>query len=148
MPPARSSAGVAPRVVGVALLLAAWVWVCLGGRGYIREAARAAAVPGAPPGPSSSDRQASPAEPQPPAASPEPDPPQPERPIRFVWADDRPSLRLADVARVDFLLRLQGDVRGSGLEPEPDDVFDLTRRRIGIDGEAFGFLEFQVEREL
>ncbi|MFB3855626.1 MAG: porin [Vicinamibacterales bacterium] len=80
--------------------------------------------------------------------APPSEPAQPPRPIRFVWSDDRPSLRLGRFARIDFLLRLQGDLRGSGLEPPQDDVFDFSRRRVGVDGEALGFLEFQVEREL
>jgi phosphate-selective porin len=69
--------------------------------------------------------------------------------VRFVWANDRPSLRLwADRVRLDFRARLQGDVFGGGGESGGRDAFDLRRRRVGVDGVVGGFLEFEVERDL
>ena len=65
--------------------------------------------------------------------------------MRVDW-NPRPSIRFGDVARVDFRLKLQGDFRDS--DPEQEDVFDFRRRRAGIQGELFGRLQFEVEREL
>lgn len=61
----------------------------------------------------------------------------------------RPSIRIGNVARIDFRLKLQGDYRG--FDPEQDDdleAFELHRRRAGIQGVLFRRLEFEVEREL
>lgn len=70
----------------------------------------------------------------------------------FRWTD-HPSLRLGPGTRVDFRVRLQGDLQDSGVElPESgDDVgssIDVARRRIGIDGEILNLFDYQVEGEL
>lgn len=68
--------------------------------------------------------------------------------IRFVLGK-HPSLRVGGL-RVDFRARFQGDWRdfASDASPRPDDVFDLHRARIGIEGTFLKYLEYQVEREL
>jgi phosphate-selective porin len=69
-------------------------------------------------------------------------------PVRLVFPG-RPSLRFGSAVRVDFRLRLQGDVRS--FSPDrggDDDTFELTRRRFGLQGTAFEYFEYEVEREL
>jgi phosphate-selective porin OprO and OprP len=73
-----------------------------------------------------------------------PEPP----PFRMDW-NPRPSIRLGDIARIDFRLKLQGDFRSFDPEQDPDlDTFELHRRRAGIEGVLFQRLEFEIEREL
>ncbi|HVH26627.1 MAG TPA: porin [Vicinamibacterales bacterium] len=68
----------------------------------------------------------------------------------FVW-DERPSFRFHDDIRIDVRARFQADVRRSydgadvraGLR-----TFELPRRRVGIEGELFNHIEFEVEREV
>jgi len=70
----------------------------------------------------------------------------------FRWTD-HPSLRLGSGTRVDFRLRLQGDVQHSGVEltetgEDAGSSVDVARRRIGVDGEILNIFDYQVEREL
>jgi phosphate-selective porin OprO/OprP len=69
----------------------------------------------------------------------------------FRWSD-HPSLRLGPGTRVDFRLRLQGDLQDSEASRSDDDVdgasVDVARRRIGIDGEILNLFDYQVEREI
>ena len=69
----------------------------------------------------------------------------------FRWTD-HPSLRLGPGTRVDFRLRLQGDLHGSEALPLDDDAdrsgVDVARRRIGIEGEILNLFDYQVEREI
>jgi phosphate-selective porin OprO/OprP len=68
-------------------------------------------------------------------------------PVRLVFPG-RPSLRFGSALRVDFRLRLQGDVRSFSPESASDDeAFELTRRRFGLQGAAFEYFEYEVERE-
>jgi phosphate-selective porin OprO/OprP len=67
---------------------------------------------------------------------------------RVDW-NPRPSLRIGDVARIDFRLKLQFDFRTfSPDQPEDDGTFVLHRRRAAIDGTLFKRVDFQIEREL
>ena len=82
------------------------------------------------------------------AQSQEPAQEPPPRPVRMDW-NPRPSIRLGSVGRIDFRLKLQGDARTFDPEQDADlDTFHLQRRRAGIEGELFGRVEFQIEREL
>jgi phosphate-selective porin OprO/OprP len=70
--------------------------------------------------------------------------------VRFVWKQ-HPSLRFGSVLRVDFQAKFQEDAHSSypdaktaaGLE-----TFELHRNRIGIEGNLFKHIEYEVEREL
>lgn len=74
--------------------------------------------------------------------------PPPPPGTRVDW-NPRPSLRIGNVARIDFRLKLQLDFRGfSPDQPGRDDIFKFHRRRAGIDGTLFDRVDFQVEREL
>jgi hypothetical protein len=68
----------------------------------------------------------------------------------FRWTN-HPSLRLGPGTRVDFRVRLQGNLQDWDAEL-PDDQssssIDVARRRIGIDGEIFNIFDYQVEGEL
>jgi len=67
---------------------------------------------------------------------------------RVDW-DPRPSVRVGDDLRLDFRLKIQGDIRGfSPDQPIDDEGFHLHRRRAGIEGTLFERVTFQVEREL
>ncbi len=73
--------------------------------------------------------------------------PKPD-PVRMDW-NPRPSIRLGEFGRIDFRLKLQGDLRSFDPEQDPDlDGFDFHRRRAGIEGVIFRRLEFEIEREL
>ena len=71
----------------------------------------------------------------------------------FRWAD-HPSLRLGPGTRVDFRLRLQGDLddidadRADSGADDGSSSIDVARRRIGIDGEILNVVDYQVEREI
>jgi len=63
--------------------------------------------------------------------------------------DPRPSIRVGDEVRLDFRLKVQGDIRGfSPDQPTDDGGFQLHRRRAGIEGTLFERVTFQIEREL
>ena len=59
------------------------------------------------------------------------------------------SVRVGDVLRMDFHLKFQGDFRG--LEPSlksGENLFDLHRVRVGIEGRFLRDFEYEVEREI
>jgi phosphate-selective porin OprO/OprP len=62
---------------------------------------------------------------------------------------DHPSLRFGSVFRMDLRLRLQGDARSFSPADTSDETgWELSRRRIGLQGNAFEHFEYEVEREL
>lgn len=67
----------------------------------------------------------------------------------FRW-EEHPSVRLGNWLRVDFRARFQGDLRRSeaSIGGREESARDIARRRVGIDGEIRGLVDFQVEREL
>lgn len=66
---------------------------------------------------------------------------------RLVW-NRRPSLRIGDVLRVDFRVKLQADALAFPSELQEDrDTFKWGRRRIGVDGTFLRHFEYQIERE-
>src|SRR5262249_25164114 len=67
--------------------------------------------------------------------------------VRFVWKQ-HPSLRFGDVARVDFEAKLQEDGHSSYGPVKGLDPWELHRNRIGIQGNLFKHIEYEVEREL
>jgi phosphate-selective porin OprO and OprP len=70
------------------------------------------------------------------------------KPVGFQWKKG-PSLQLGGAGHIDFKLRLQGDLEDSeGPAGAEDASFDISRRRVGIEGELFDIIEFEVEREL
>lgn len=67
--------------------------------------------------------------------------------VRLVFPG-RPSLRFGSMLRADFRLRLQGDFHSLSSGAAVDDErFEMTRRRVGIQGTAFRHFEYEVERE-
>ena len=61
----------------------------------------------------------------------------------------RPSLRFGRMLRVDFRAKFQGDFRGFVPEQRTgEELFDLRRRRIGVQGRFLRHFEYEVEREL
>jgi phosphate-selective porin OprO/OprP len=72
--------------------------------------------------------------------------PQPQG-FRFVWAE-HPSVRAGRWLRLDFVTKIQFDRLDPGDDPAGFDDSQLTRARVGIDGELFRVLQFSVEREL
>ncbi|MEO8257603.1 MAG: porin [Acidobacteriota bacterium] len=83
------------------------------------------------------------------------DPVDAEKGFRFTWKQ-HPSFRFGRIARVDVEAKLQEDVRASypdaaGLKDPvtgQDQTFDFHRNRIGIRGNLFKHIEFEIEREL
>lgn len=67
--------------------------------------------------------------------------------LRFVWRE-HPSLRAGDWLRLDFGAKVQGDKLNPGDDPADFDDLQLTRARIGVDGELFRRSQFSIEREL
>ena len=67
--------------------------------------------------------------------------------LQLEWTH-RPSLRAGDMFRMDFRLKLQGDFREFSPEDAPPDTFEMSRRRIGIQGNFLKHFEYEVEREL
>lgn len=63
-----------------------------------------------------------------------------------------PSVRLGDRLRFDVHFRVQIDGRASEAPLDDEDRdqarFDLSRRRVSVEGVAFDVLEFEVEREI
>jgi phosphate-selective porin OprO/OprP len=67
---------------------------------------------------------------------------------RIDW-DPRPSIRVGNDVRLDFRLKVQGDVRAFSPDQLADDgAFHLHRRRVGVEGTLFERVTFQIEREL
>lgn len=76
------------------------------------------------------------------------DDPDEDPPVRFAFPD-RPSLRFGSVLRIDFRLRLQGDGHSyAPVEVSDDPAWEMSRRRVGIQGTAFEYFEYEVEREI
>jgi phosphate-selective porin OprO and OprP len=70
------------------------------------------------------------------------------KPVGFRWNKGL-SLRLGKAGRIDFKARLQGDLLDSdGPASDEDASFDFSRRRVGIEGELFDLIQFEVDREL
>ncbi|HKE86116.1 MAG TPA: porin [Vicinamibacterales bacterium] len=67
--------------------------------------------------------------------------------VRLVFTN-RPSLRVGDLLRVDFRLKLQGDVRTYDSAVSREDGFEMNRKRVGIQGRFLQYFEYEVEREL
>ena len=68
--------------------------------------------------------------------------------VRFVIGN-HPSLRVGDVLRVDFRVKLHGDFRTFSPDLVTDEgLFDPNRRRLGIEGTFLRHFEYQLEREL
>jgi phosphate-selective porin len=68
----------------------------------------------------------------------------------LVW-DNRPSIRFGDAVRIDLRARFQGDLQSS--YPDADvlaglETFEFTRARLGVQGELFNAIEFEIEREI
>jgi phosphate-selective porin len=74
---------------------------------------------------------------------------QPDEPDTwgFAW-EEHPTLHLGPKAQIQFRARLQADVRESEAPIGSADAFDVSRRRIGVDGEYAGLVDFQIEREI
>jgi phosphate-selective porin len=60
------------------------------------------------------------------------------------WDDD--SIRIGDSVRIEPKLRVQGDVLLWTSNEPVDDHFSWASRRVGVNGEFFNRLQFQVER--
>jgi phosphate-selective porin OprO/OprP len=69
-----------------------------------------------------------------------------QKALRFVWRD-HPSLRAGRNFRLDFAAKFQLDARKPGDEPVDFPTWELHRARIGVEGELFRKIQFQVERE-
>jgi phosphate-selective porin len=82
-----------------------------------------------------------------PPQKPAPKKPKKKSGLQFVWAP-RPSLRWSKQTYVDFRARLTGETRQSDLSTTDVSGFDIARRRVGIEGQLFGAVGFQVEREV
>ena len=66
--------------------------------------------------------------------------------VRFVMKD-RPSLRIGDVLRVDFRVKLQGEFQARSPELS-DGPFAFRRKRVGIEGSFLDYVEYELEGEL
>jgi phosphate-selective porin len=60
------------------------------------------------------------------------------------WDDG--SIRFGDSVRIDPKVRVQGDIRLWDDDAPIDDRFSWGSRRVGVDGELFNRVQFQVER--
>ena len=67
---------------------------------------------------------------------------------QVVSFDGRPSVKLGESVRLDVTARLQGDALDGSVESGADNGVDLTRRRIGLEGNVTRYVEFEVEREV
>jgi phosphate-selective porin len=66
---------------------------------------------------------------------------------RFDW-DEHPSLRFGKDTRIDFRLRMQGDIRDSEGPLGDDDDVDFARRRVGVEGRVKNLVDFEITREV
>ena len=73
--------------------------------------------------------------------------PEPFKDLKFVWRE-HPSLRAGRNFRIDFTAKMQYDVRDPGDDPQDFPTGELHRLRVGVEGEVFRHIQFQVEREL
>lgn len=70
-----------------------------------------------------------------------------EEGAKWEWLP-RPSLRIGDVFRADFRVKLHGDWRWFPDELEPEDgTFTNARRRFGVEGRVGDAVEYEVEYE-
>jgi phosphate-selective porin OprO/OprP len=67
--------------------------------------------------------------------------------LRFVWRD-HPSLRAGRWLRLDFGAKFQGLYADPGDDPIGFDKSQLSRARVGVDGELFRVIQFSIERDL
>jgi phosphate-selective porin len=67
--------------------------------------------------------------------------------LRATWKE-HPSLRAGDWLRLDFGAKIQGDRMNPGDDPKGFDDTQLSRARVGVDGELFKVFQFSIEREL
>jgi hypothetical protein len=68
--------------------------------------------------------------------------------VRLVW-NDRPSLWIGNMVRVDVRVKVQGDFRGSqGDLAAHGGTFELSRRRAGVKGTFLRWFEYEVEHDL
>jgi phosphate-selective porin OprO/OprP len=81
-------------------------------------------------------------------------PPRPAPPVHaqafdweFRWRD-HPQIRTGRLFRVDFIGKFQWDARDPGDEPSDFETYEIHRARIGIEGELFNRIQFNIEREL
>jgi phosphate-selective porin OprO and OprP len=65
----------------------------------------------------------------------------------FRWRD-HPQIRTGRLFRVDFVGKFQWDARDPGDEPSDFETYEIHRARIGIEGELFNRIQFNIEREL
>jgi phosphate-selective porin OprO/OprP len=74
-----------------------------------------------------------------------------KKPQRFRW-DEHPSIHFAKGTHIDFRARFQGDIRAADeaidKAAEENDGLDIARRRVGVEGELLGRIDYQVEAEL
>lgn len=72
-----------------------------------------------------------------------------DKPPRVTFElDEHPRLRLGRAATVDFTAKFDLESGFVGDEIATDPQLDLARRRLGVSGELFHVLEFEIEREL
>ena len=67
--------------------------------------------------------------------------------VRFTWKE-HPSLRVGDWLRLDFAAKAHADKMSPGDDPANFDDLQLSRARIGVDGELFKVLQFSIDREM
>ena len=67
--------------------------------------------------------------------------------VRFVWRD-HPSFRVGRWLRLDFIGKFQWDARDPGDKPIKFDTTEFHRARLGVEGEIFRHIQFNIEREL
>jgi phosphate-selective porin len=75
-----------------------------------------------------------------------PEPDEDARPpgVSFVWKKP-PSLQLGDLARLDFRIKIQNDVRAFSPQLRQEDPNDLRRARAGIEGTVLKVVEYEVD---
>ena len=71
---------------------------------------------------------------------------KPPAPTGVRWEDD--SIRFGDSVRIEPKIRVQADIPLWNNQEPIDDHFDWGSRRIGVNGELFDRVQFQVERAL
>ena len=71
---------------------------------------------------------------------------KPPAPNGVRWEDD--SIRFGDSVRIEPKIRVQADILLWNSQEPIDDRFDWGSRRIGVNGELFDRVQFQVERAL
>ena len=71
-----------------------------------------------------------------------------KKPIFRFEFKNRPSLRIGKIFRLDVRSKVQGDFRAflPGI-PSDGQSFDVNRARLSIEGDAFKFIEYEVERD-